>query len=45
MEDLIKQYEGKLPEPLLDELRKQSKTIKISKVQIEKILKRLLDKQ
>tara|TARA_Y100000310_G_C20665613_1_gene807311 strand:+ start:382 stop:1536 length:1155 start_codon:yes stop_codon:yes gene_type:complete len=44
MEALIKKYEGKVPAPLLDQVRKESKKDKLSSKQVQKVLERLLEK-
>ena len=44
MEELTKQYEGKIPQPMLDQFSKLSKTRKMTKAQAEKVLTRLQEK-
>jgi DNA-directed RNA polymerase subunit A" len=44
MEALIKKYEGKVPAPLLDQVKREAKKDKLSSKQVQKVLERLLEK-
>jgi DNA-directed RNA polymerase subunit A" len=41
---MIKDYEGKLPQPLLEETLKEAESAKLTKAQMEKVLEKLTDK-
>jgi len=44
IEEIAKQYEGKIPAPLIQEVIDESKDRKLTKAQIEKVFNKLLEK-
>jgi DNA-directed RNA polymerase subunit A" len=44
IEEIAKQYEGKIPEPLIKEVIEESKERKLTKLQIEKVFEKLQEK-
>ena len=44
IDELAKQYEGKLPAPLLDEVKKETRKVKLTKDQLERVFKNLEEK-
>lgn len=44
IDELLKQYEGKLPAPLLDEVKKETRKVKLTKDQLERVFKNLEEK-
>ncbi len=44
IDDLAKQYEGRIPAPLIEEVRKEVKEVKLSKAQLETVFARLEEK-
>ncbi|MDP3728693.1 MAG: DNA-directed RNA polymerase subunit A'' [bacterium] len=44
IDELAKQYEGRIPAPLIEEVKKGAKEVKLSKAQLETVFTRLEDK-
>ena len=44
IDELAKQYEGRIPSPLIDEVKKEAKEVKLSKAQLETVFARLEEK-
>jgi len=42
--DIAKQYEGKIPQPLIDETLKEAESAKLTKAQLEKVFEKLVEK-